>query len=294
MGYELNSPISSVALAELLELQHCGAEIQIASVAALSEAVGDCLTYAKEAMSSQQGVSFACIASSASITSDTGSVLTSSNPRLAFIRALNVIDDKIGFKKDESAPAIDSTAVIGERVVIEPGVTIGARTRVDHGVVIKRGTVIGADCLIHENVSIGGDGFGFERDESGCPVKFIHLGGVSIGDRVEIGAGCCVAKGTLGDTVIESDVKLDNLVHVAHNCCLKKGALITACVGFSGGVTVGEHAWVGPNASIIQKVRIGKGAFVGIGSVVIRDVDDGQTVVGNPARVLSKNNKQQG
>jgi UDP-3-O-[3-hydroxymyristoyl] glucosamine N-acyltransferase len=97
-----------------------------------------------------------------------------------------------------------------------------------------------------------------------------------------------VVQGTLGPTVIEDDAKIDDHVHVAHNCRVGKKAFVIACAELSGGVVVGESAWIGPNASVLEQVKIGERAFVGLGCVVIRDVAAGTTVVGNPARVLER------
>jgi UDP-3-O-[3-hydroxymyristoyl] glucosamine N-acyltransferase len=124
--------------------------------------------------------------------------------------------------------------------------------------------------------------------EDGTPVKFIHLGGVVIGDNVEIGSCTCIAKGTLSNTIIEDDVKIDNLVHVAHNCIIRKGAFIIASSVLCGGVDVGENTWVAPNATVTQKAHLGKNSLVGLGAVVTKNVDPDCIVAGNPAKVLRK------
>lgn len=138
------------------------------------------------------------------------------------------------------------------------------------------------------NTVIGEDGFGFVRDDDGTPLRMPHLGTVVIGDRVEIGSLNTICRATLGQTVVENDVKTDDHVHIAHNCIIRSGALITACAELSGGVIVGRNAWIGPNSSVIQKVEIGENSFVGIGSNVTKPVQRDATVAGNPARVLNK------
>jgi UDP-3-O-[3-hydroxymyristoyl] glucosamine N-acyltransferase len=155
-------------------------------------------------------------------------------------------------------------------------------------VVISDGVTIGSDCIIKSNTVIGEAGFGFERDEMGVPIRILHLGTVKIGDRVEIGSLNTICRATLGTTVIEDDVKTDDHVHIAHNCRVRRGAMITACVELSGGVDVGSFAWVGPNSSIIQKLVIGDHAFIGIGSNVTKSVPNGVSVAGNPARMLTR------
>lgn len=217
-----------------------------------------------------------------------GALLVSENPRLDFIRALEVLQQSIGFRVSNVHSVIPESVERGENVVIENGVVIGENTVIAHNVVIKSGTTIGSNCLIRENTTIGSDGFGFERTEDGTPVKFIHLGGVEIGNNVEIGANTSVSKGTLSNTIIEDHVKIDNLVHVAHNCRVRKGAFVIASTVLCGGVDVGENAWIAPNATISQKITLGEGSFVGLGAVVTKDVEEHQVVAGNPARKLRK------
>ena len=153
---------------------------------------------------------------------------------------------------------------------------------------VRSGSKIGSNCFIGASSSIGTEGFGYERDEQGVPIKFVHLGGVSIGDNVEIGSQTSIVRGTLSDTIIESNVKIDNLVHIAHNVHIKDGALVVACSEVSGSVVIGKNAWIAPNACIMEKVVIGDNAVVGLGAVVIRDVPDRTTVAGNPAKPLIK------
>ena len=212
----------------------------------------------------------------------------SNNPRLDFIKALYILEQKIGFSHDYPAPEIHPTAIIGENVAISNGVKVNENTIIEPNVVLLPGVSVGKNCLIRANATLGSDGFGFERLEDGSPVKFVHLGGVDIGDNVEIGANTCITRGTLGNTIIEDNVKIDNLVHIAHNCHIKEGAFIIACAEVSGGVVVGKNAWIAPNAAISQQVRIGSGALVGLGAVVTKDVEDETIVIGNPAKFLRR------
>ena len=105
-----------------------------------------------------------------------------------------------------------------------------------------------------------------------------------IGDNVEIGALNSSARGTLSDTVIQDHVKTDNLVHIAHNCSVGASCLIAACAELSGGVVLAEKVWVGPNSTFLQKVKVGTNSFVGLGSVVTKDIPNNVMVAGSPAR----------
>lgn len=213
-------------------------------------------------------------------------IILSDRPRLDFARALSLIIQYGGFSPSCAEPLVHPTAVVGKGVRFGAGVVVGARTVIHHNVVIGDEVVIGEDCVIKSNTVIGEQGFGFERDESKIPIRMPHLGRVLIGNNVEIGSLNTICRGTLSDTVIGDHVKTDDHVHIAHNCIVRRGSIITACAELSGGVTVGEFAWIGPNCSILQKVCIGDEAFVGIAANVTKDVMDRVTVAGNPARVL--------
>ncbi|RUO41612.1 UDP-3-O-(3-hydroxymyristoyl)glucosamine N-acyltransferase [Pseudidiomarina aestuarii] len=286
MGYKLNGIIELSKLASNLELEFHGLDISINGVSPADSVSLNELAFAKDSLANKVGI--ACIVSCAEENLEVNSCgyILSKNPRLDFIRALIYLNENIGFSTWSDMPIIHPTAHIGKNVVFEAGCVVGEHTVIEHNVVLHSGTRIGANCLIRSCSSIGGDGFGFERDSTNIPLKFPHLGGVLIGNNVEIGSCTAIARGTLGDTIIEDNVKVDNLVHIAHNCVVKKGAFIIACAELSGGVTVGENAWVAPNSCTHQKISIGAGALVGLGAVVTKDVDDFSVYAGNPAKKL--------
>jgi UDP-3-O-[3-hydroxymyristoyl] glucosamine N-acyltransferase len=101
---------------------------------------------------------------------------------------------------------------------------------------------------------------------------------------VQVGALTAIARGALGDTVLEDYVKINNLCHIAHNCHIGEGTIIGACADLCGSLTIGRNCWIAPNCSIRQKLAIGDGAIVGMGAVVVKDVAAGVMVYGNPAR----------
>ncbi|WP_080656890.1 UDP-3-O-(3-hydroxymyristoyl)glucosamine N-acyltransferase [Stutzerimonas stutzeri] len=286
MGYRLRSPVRVSSLCQELDLRFTGADLLIEEVSGLSDATATSLTFSKTFEHAENHS--VCICPTSNLDDTSGSAIFSSNPRLDFVRALVYLVNKIGFVSYDFDSEIDPTVEFGKNVVVERGCRIGKNVIIEHNVVIQQGTTIGNFSRIRANSSIGGNGFGFERLADGTPIRFPHLGGVVIGENVEIGALNSIARGTLGDTILEDYVKTDNLVHIAHNCFVQRGAFLTACAELSGGVTVGRDAWIGPNASIIQKVNIGQGALVGIGAVVTKDVEDYAVFAGNPARRLPK------
>ncbi|MCR1972554.1 hypothetical protein NSA52_00225 [Clostridium sporogenes] len=179
--------------------------------------------------------------------------------------------------------------VIGENTIIEPFCFIDSNVTIGNNCIIKSGTKIGAyttigdNCVLKSNCVISDSGFGMERDDDGTTYKIPHLGGVNIGDNVEIGALTTIVCGTIEPTHIEDYVKIDDHVHVAHNCNIKKGTLITACSEISGGVKLGNNVWVGPNSSIIDGISVGDNSILGIGAVAIESISKNSIVAGNPA-----------
>lgn len=214
------------------------------------------------------------------------------NPRLDFARVVQE------FFAPRQAPRIASTAVIaadaeiGERVsigeysVVGAGAVIGDDTELRHHVVLSPRCVLGARCLVRSHAVIGGEGFGFDFDDEGRPVRLPHLGRVVVGDDVEIGALTSIARGTIGDTVVGDRVKIDDHVFIAHNVRIDADALVIAGAEVSGSVHIGRGAWIGPQVCILNGIRVGERAMAGLGAVIVKHVEDNVIVAGNPAKVL--------
>lgn len=185
---------------------------------------------------------------------------------------------------------IGKDVVLGDAVVLYPNVTILEKSKVGSHTVIWPGTVIrerceiGAHCILHINVSIGADGFGYRPSENGQGlVKIPQIGNVLIGNGVEIGANTCVDRGKFSSTIIGDGCKIDNLVQVAHNCVLGRSCILAGLSGLAGSVTLGDGVIIGGAASVKDHITIHSGARVGAGSGVINDVPAGNTVLGAPA-----------
>lgn len=155
---------------------------------------------------------------------------------------------------------------------------IGSDCNIHPSAVIYDNVVIGDRVTIKANAVIGGEGFGFINGKNPA-----HHGRVVIGNDVHIGSCTCIDRGTLGDTIIGDGAMIDNLVHIAHNAVIGKGASVIANAMIAGSCEIGDKAWVAPSASVRNGLSIGSDAMVGIGAVVVSDVNDGQTVMGNPA-----------
>jgi UDP-3-O-[3-hydroxymyristoyl] glucosamine N-acyltransferase len=180
-------------------------------------------------------------------------------------------------------------AELGERVVLHagvklgPGVKIGADCVLHFGVVLYHGVELGKRCLIHAGSVIGSDGFGFEPTRDGWE-KVPQCGTVVVGDDVEIGANCAIDRGRFEATRIGNGVKLDNLVHLAHNVVVEDGALLIAQVGVAGSSRIGARAVLAGQVGVVGHVEIGPGARIAAQSGVSRDVPAGEDQFGSPAR----------
>lgn len=206
---------------------------------------------------------------------------------------------------------IADDASIGPNVTIGPAARIGSGSRLGAGCAIGAQVGIGDGCVLHAHVTIydgvtvgnhvvlhsgcviGADGFGFvltgDRYE-----KFPQIGGVEIGDHVEIGANSCVDRAALGVTRIGAGAKLDNLVHIAHNCQIGQHVVIAAQTGLSGGVVIEDHVVIGGQVGIGDKARIESRAVLGSGCGILTSkiVRKGQVVWGTPARPLKQHLEQ--
>tara|TARA_R110002167_G_scaffold26182_8_gene90281 strand:+ start:3722 stop:4711 length:990 start_codon:yes stop_codon:yes gene_type:complete len=185
---------------------------------------------------------------------------------------------------------VGKDVVLGKGVILYANVTvfdettIGDHTTVWSGTVIRERTVIGSQCILHNNVSIGADGFGYRPSDDGHGlVKIPHIGNVVIGNGVEIGANSCVDRAKFSSTILGDGCKIDNLVQIGHNCVLGKCCIMAGSSGLAGSVTLGDGVMIGGSASIKDHTTIHSGAIVGAGSGVMNDVPAGKTVLGYPA-----------
>ncbi len=220
--------------------------------------------------------------------------IVADNPRLAFARVSSLLAANTSSPEIHHLALVHPTAHIGENVSIGPfsvihgNVVVGNNVIIENGVTIYESVRVGNNVRIKSNTVIGTDGFGFEYSEENIPTRIHHLGGVCIEDNVEIGCNSVICRGTIDDTVISSDVKIDDHVFIAHNVFIGQRSMIIAGTEVSGSVTIGDDCWIAPQVTILNKISIGNGSVIGIGSVVIRDVEAGVVVAGNPAKPLRK------
>ena len=198
----------------------------------------------------------------------------------------------------DAGAVIEDDVVLSDNVWVGAGVWIGCGAQVGEnselrpGVRLCHNTVLGSDVLVHANTVIGSDGFGFAPIATGWE-KILQLGGVVVGDRVEIGANCAIDRGALDDTVIEDDVIIDNLVHIAHGVRIGRQSAVAGQVGFAGGAHLGERCTVGGQAGFAGHITIVNDVHIGGQGRVARGVEEpGHYSSGTslmPARDWAKN-----
>ena len=183
----------------------------------------------------------------------------------------------------DASALIEAFAVVGERAEIGPGVRVGPHafvganvklgrdTRLHARVTLYDGCSLGARCIVHSGAVIGADGFGHAPDQ-GRWVKIPQVGGVRIGDDVEVGANTTIDRGALDDTVIEEGVKLDNQIQVAHNCVIGAHTVIAGCTGISGSTRIGKHCLIGGGVGIVGHVEICDGVTISGFSLVAKSI----------------------
>lgn len=230
------------------------------------------------------------------------------NPYEAFAKAVEILmlrpPRRFGMHPHAT---VDSSAQIGANVSVGPGARIGARCRIGAGTIIEANAVlyddveVGCDCLIHAgvvlregvrlgdrvilhpNVVIGGDGFGFAPSAHGYR-KIPQVGGVVIGNDVEIGAGTTIDRGALSDTRIGDGTKIDNLVMLAHNVQVGCNTIIVSQTGVAGSTSIGDGCVIGGQVGIIGHIKIGNGVKIAAQSGIMDDLPDGTEWGGTPAQ----------
>ncbi len=206
----------------------------------------------------------------------------------------------------DPAATLGPDVTVGAGAVIEAGVQLGARSRVLANAFVGRGSVFGEDCVLHPGAQVmhncrlgarvvlwpyavvGRDGFGFlQRD--GRHLRIPQVGGVSIGDDVEIGAFSSVDRGALDPTVVEAGVKIDSHCHVAHNCRIGENAMLIGYARMGGSVTIGRGAILAQDAAVGERRTVGDGAICATAATVMySDVAAGEAVLGHPARPFQR------
>lgn len=220
-------------------------------------------------------------------------VIRVAEPKLCFARIGVAL-----FQRDPE-PQVHPLATLHPEADVHPSAYIGPYTYVGRAVIgegsiifghsqVMDGVRIGKRLRMNPGCVLGSEGFGHIRDERGEYVRFPHVGGVIVEDDVEIGANTHVGAGALDDTVLGRGVKLDAYVHVSHNARIGQHTAIAAHTVIGGSTTVGEFTWISPFVMVRDAIRVGSRVYIGMGSVVTKDVEDDAVLTGSPARPLDQ------
>lgn len=228
------------------------------------------------------------------VTGNFRNVIRSSQSKFAFFSVIEHF-----YSADEDRPAIGQYTYISPKVKLGKNVRIGHNCTLDGDITIGDNTVIwnnvsiinhvtiGRNCDIHSGAVIGHDGFGYTENECHEKTMVKHFGGVTIGNNVLLGDNVCVCRGTIDDTFIGDGVKIDNLSHIAHNCRLENNVALAFPCRLGGSSTLKENAYLA-GCIIRNQCTVGENAMVGMGAVVVKNVEANMTVVGNPAKPFVK------
>ena len=222
-------------------------------------------------------------------------LIVTKDPKATYFEILNTFFVVSERYPSVSPSAIVETSLVGDNVIIGHNcyicseAKIGSNVTIMNNVVIECPTVIGNDCIIESGTIIGTRGYGYYTTHEKEIRKVPDFGGVVIGNRVEIGANVCIARGALADTIIEDDVKIDNLCHIAHNVHIGARCYVVALSMLAGSSSVEEDAYIAPGSMIMNQKTVGRNSFVGLGAVVLDDVEPNKVVVGVPARAIREN-----
>jgi UDP-3-O-[3-hydroxymyristoyl] glucosamine N-acyltransferase len=300
-----------------LELRNAAPHAEVTDVASIASARPGSVVFATDAASASAAIQSAAIAVILSKelfeeSAATKAILLSVNPKLDFARAAQLlridrqptgIHPTAVLSPEATVPSPTSVAatavvaanvtlgertIVGEGAVIGEGVTIGADCHIYPRVVIYSGTIIGDRVIVHAGAVLGSDGFGYVSDPAtGKYIQFPQQGTLVVEDDVEIGANTTIDRGALAETRVCRGTKIDNLVHIGHNCRIGHDTVIAAQTGISGSCTVGNNVMLGGQVGMGDHAHIGDGVILGgQGGVLPGKTLEGPGVVfwGTPAQ----------
>ena len=186
---------------------------------------------------------------------------------------------------------IGNDCVIYSQVFIGDNVKIGNSCKIYPGTKILNDTIIGNNCIIHSSCSIGSDGFGFAPNDDGTYKKIPQTGNVVIGNNVEIGSNSTIDRATIGSTIINDGVKLDNQIQIAHNVEIGENTAIAAQSGIAGSTKIGKNCMIGGQVGIIGHLKIGDNVKIQAQAGVTSDVESNARITGTPAISYMNYNK---
>lgn len=299
-------------------------EIEIRGLGKIESAISDQITfisnplYAKYFGSTNAGAVIVAADFEAPVLRDDISIVKVKDPYLAFVKLLEIFDEKkVKEKGVSSYSRIEEDVVLGKDVFIDDFVKIGSKsfigdnTEIHSNVSIGNKVTIGKDCLIESNVTIyfgsvignnvtihsgtviGSDGFGFAKDDNGKFKKILQSGIVKIEDDVEIGSNCTIDRATIGETILRRGVKLDNQIQIAHNVEIGEDTVIAAQAGIAGSTKIGKRCMIGGQAGIVGHLIICDDVIIGASVGVAKSISQPGVYTGYRAKPMREALKEE-
>ena len=292
--------ITKGRIAEILGLAASDPDREYRGICTLEAAEDQTVLFIKQ-VKKEQAATLRSLQNCLIITADCGAAdldcLIVSDTRLAMAKVLNHIRTRLEDRTPGICPTahVHPGAKIGQNVRIESfafiddRVEIGDHTLIKQGARIMGNSIIGAHAIIRENAVVGSEGMGVVKDENGNNLRIAHLGGVRVGDHVEMGALATIQAGTIEPTVLADYVIISDHVHIPHNSKIGRNTMIGAGSVLSGSTTVGANVWIGPNSTVINGVSICDDTFIGIGTLITKNITEPhQTYAGVPGQELNQ------
>lgn len=284
--------VSSNVVREFLKAPGSRRELRLRRVSSLRRAEMDSIVFASGQSSMELALASAAGLILASAESDDHRVVVVENPRKAFAEVYERFIRPVLKQGVHPTAVVENRSNVGPGCLIEAGAFIAAGVRMGAGcwigprAVLLAGTILGDRVRVQAGAILGSDGFGYVRAAGGY-LAFPQIGTLEVGDDVEIGAGSTIDRGALESTRVGRGTKIDNLVHIAHNCQIGEDVLIAAQVGIAGSSVVGDRAILGGQVGIGEHATVGEGVILGGSAGVLshkRLEGDGQVFWGVPAR----------
>lgn len=289
----------------------------LTAVASIEEAGPGSVTFAENErhFARAEASPAACVIVPRGFESESKTLIQVEDPRFAFAKVLHLYAPPLPVTRGIHATAVvapdarlGEDVALGPHAVVESGATIGAGTVIFAGVYVGAGARIGENCIFHPHASvlhgcevganaivhacavIGSDGFGFVT-KGGKHYKVPQVGRVVVEENCEIGAGTCIDRAVTGVTLVKAGTKIDNLVHIGHNCVIGHDCLIVAQVGLSGSTKLGDRVTLAGQVGVAGHLEIGENTVVGAQSGVTKSLPPNVYVSGYPARPHSEERK---
>ena len=264
--------------------------LEIDNIATLDKAVEGCVTFLsnskyKKLLDSTKAS--AVIVKEGIKTNNGTTLLLCSDPYIAFAKLSKLFSDEIDFFNGsfQDSVFIHNSVNLGKDVKVGPNVYIGENCEIgDKTVIYPNSTIlkdvsIGQNCIIHPNSVLGSDGFGFAPEKESYR-KIEQLGGLEIGDNVEIGAGCTIDRGAISNTIISDGVKLDNQIHIAHNVSLGSNSAIAACCAIAGSTKIGKNFKMGGLSGVLGHLEICDDVTIGAHTLITKSIKSSGNYIG--------------